>query len=174
MNKRRELKGKSRRSKREGVALVVVKVKSKKNMPKFQKKSTRIFNENFFVMKLRKQEVGENTVSFLKKKETAKTDTVQKNVVFEMTGRYVKRENKGQNKDNQIKENLQKRDTFKKRTIKKKKRGKNIYSRKRENENVQKQRRLNTNWNFFLCQRQRGRTNMQNNLQNCLNVQQFF
>ena len=68
-------------------------------------------------MKWRKQRVGENTVSFFffkKKKETAKTEIVQKNVLFEMTGRYVKGENKGQKKDSQIKKNLQKRDRFKK------------------------------------------------------------
>ena len=129
-------------------------------MRKFQKKSTQIFNEIFFEMKWRKQEVGENTVSFFFfLKETAKTDIVQKNVVFEMTGRYVKREYKGQNKDNQIKENLQKRDTFKKRTIKKEKRGENRYSRKRENENVQKQRRINTKETFFCVKgREEGQT----------------
>ena len=72
--------------------------------------------KKFFVMKWRKQEAGENTVSLIlfKKKEKAKTEIVQKNVVFGMTGRYVKGENKGQKKDSQIKENLQKGDTFQK------------------------------------------------------------
>ena len=90
-------------------------------MRKFQNESTQIFNEKkFFVMKWKKQEARENTISFSfvsKKKETAKTEIVQKNVLLGMTGRYVKGENKGQKKDSQIKENLQKRDTFKKRTI---------------------------------------------------------
>ena len=103
------VKRQSRRSKRERVALVEVKVKSfffweKKR--KFQKKPTQIFNEKmnfFFVMKWKKQEVREKTVSFFfflkKKKETAKTEIVQKNVLFGMTGRYVKGENKWQKKD---------------------------------------------------------------------------
>ena len=112
----------SRRSRRERVALVEVKVKSfffwkkaevsKKANTNFQWK-----NEKFFVMKWKKQEVREKTVSFFffqKKKETAKTEIVQKNVLFGMAGRYVKGENKWQKKDSQIKENLQKRDTFQK------------------------------------------------------------
>ena len=115
---------------------------------------------NFFRNEVEKTGSRRKHRFFLSKKKTAKTDIVQKNVVFEMTGRYVKRENKGQNKDNQIKENLQKRDTFKKKDNKKGETRKNRYSRKRENENVQKQRRINTKETFF-CQRQRGRTNMQ-------------
>ena len=48
-------------------------------------------------------------LSCKRKKETAKTESVQKNVLFGMSGRYVKGENKGQNKDNQNKENREKK-----------------------------------------------------------------
>ena len=123
MNKRRELKGKADVHK--GNVLHWWRWKwrvfffGKKR--KFQKKPTQIFNEKMknFVMKWKKQEVREKTVSFFffKKKETAKTEIVQKNVLFGMTGRYVEGENKGQKKRTvkcQIKENLQKRDSLKK------------------------------------------------------------
>ena len=36
----------------------------------------------------------EHTVSLPKRKETAKTGTIQKNVFFQMTGKYVKGEDK--------------------------------------------------------------------------------
>ena len=47
----------------------------------------------------------EHTVSLPKRKETAKTETIQKNVFFQMTGKYVKGEVKEgtKKKDNQIK-----------------------------------------------------------------------
>ena len=68
-------------------------------------------------MKWRKQEVGENTVPFFrsKKRDSKKGNCSEKLGFFQMTGRYVKGENKGQKKDNQVKENVQKkRDAFKK------------------------------------------------------------
>ena len=55
------------------------------------------------------------THRFSLSQKRAKTEAVEKNVVFfQMTGKYVKGENKGQKKDSQIKENREKRDTFKK------------------------------------------------------------
>ena len=57
----------------------------------------------------------EHTVSLPKRKETAKTETIQKNVFFQMTGKYVKGEVKEgtEKKDNQVKEN-QRRNAFRK------------------------------------------------------------
>ena len=56
----------------------------------------------------------EHTVSFPKRKETAKTETSQKNVFFQMTGKYVKGEEKEgtEKRINQIKENHQKKERY--------------------------------------------------------------
>ena len=61
------VKRKSRRSKRERVALVEVKWKwrvKKKTCGSFKRSQHKFSMKIFFVMKWRKQEVGENTVSF--------------------------------------------------------------------------------------------------------------
>ena len=77
---------------------------------KFQNESTQIFKKKKFLNEVEKQEDGEITVSF-KKKKPAKTETIKKNVVFWNDRKVCKRRKikKVQKKDNQIKENLQKK-----------------------------------------------------------------
>ena len=80
----------------------------------------------------------EHTISLPKRKETAKTETISKNLVFfEMTGKYVK----GEDKEGTEKRIIKSKRIFKKEMHfdKKEKPRKNKYSRKRtKNENVQK------------------------------------
>ena len=79
----------------------------------------------------------EHTVSLPKRKETAKTETIQKNVFFQMTGKYVKGE---------VKEGTKKRIIKSKRIIKK-----NIQEREQKMRMSKKQTRINTKKeNIFL------------------------
>ena len=69
----------------------------------------------------------EHTVSLPKRKETAKTETIQKNVFFQMTGKYVKGEVKEGTKKRIIKSkrifkkemHFDKKENHKKKTFKK-------------------------------------------------------
>ena len=58
-----------------------------------------------------------------KKKRQQKRKLFRETRFFQMTGRYVKGENKGQKKDNQVKENVQKKEMHSKRRIKKRNNG---------------------------------------------------
>ena len=81
------------------------------------------------------------------KKETAKKETIHKNVFFWNDRKYVKGENKeGTEKEfYQIKENLQKRDTFQQ---KRETKEKQIFKRTK-NENVQKTNKKHKKENFL-------------------------
>ena len=94
-------------------------------------------------MKWRKQEAGENTVSFFfkKKRRQQKRKLFRRNVLFEMSGRYVKGENKGQKKNSQIKENLQKKGYIQKRTIVTKSLGSGTVTRLRSRSSMTEMRR---------------------------------
>ena len=74
---------------------------------------------------------------FRKEKERAKTETIQKNVFFQMTGKYVK----GEDKEGTEKRTIKSKRIFKKRYIQ---------EREQKMRMSQKQTRINTKKNIFL------------------------
>ena len=113
--------------------------------------------------------IGEGThrfsLSLKKKKETAKNGNYsEKHGFFQMTGKYVKGEDKeGTEKGKSNQRESSKEEIHSKRTTWKRNEGKNTYSRKRtKNENVQKtDKNLHKKEKFG--QKHRERTNMQKN-----------